>query len=185
MKMIRSFVAVDLPPKFHQEIARIEAKINIPGLKIVKPELIHLTLKFLGEVPEDKIDEIASALEKVKMEPFSARIRGAGAFPGKSIRVVWLGLEGRFEELQRLVEEALGPFGFEEEDKKFSPHLTLARVRQPNPSTTMQLSEKITQLADVDLGEFTVDRIYLKKSTLTPGGPFYENLSEHVIQPSG
>jgi 2'-5' RNA ligase len=146
MSMIRSFVAVDLPSKFHPDVAKIEAKINMPGIKIVKPELIHVTLKFLGEVPEEKIDDIAAALEKVKMEPFQARVRGAGAFPGKSIRVVWLGLEGRFEELQRLVEEALSPFGFEDEEKKFSPHLTLARVKQPNPSTTRQLSEKIAQL---------------------------------------
>jgi 2'-5' RNA ligase len=185
MSMIRSFVAVDLPSKFHPDVAKIEAKINMPGIKIVKPELIHVTLKFLGEVPEEKIDDIAAALEKVKMEPFQARVRGAGAFPGKSIRVVWLGLEGRFEELQRLVEEALSPFGFEDEEKKFSPHLTLARVKQPNPSTTRQLSEKIAQLADVDLGEFVVDKIYLKKSTLTSGGPIYENLSEHLLQPSG
>jgi RNA 2',3'-cyclic 3'-phosphodiesterase len=182
MTVIRSFVSVELPSKFHEEIARIEKKIDAPGLKMVKPSLVHVTLQFLGDVPEEKMEEVSRALEGVKMAPFQVRVKGLGAFPGKSVRVVWLGLEGPLDELHRQVEEALTTLGFEPDENKFSPHLTLARVRQPNPETSRQILAKMAELSSLDLGEFTVDRFYLKKSTLTPGGPIYDNLSEHHLQ---
>jgi len=178
MKTLRTFVAVDLPPKFRPDIARIERELDTPGLKLVRPDLIHVTLKFLGDVPEERIDAISDALRSIKLPPFQARIGGMGAFPGKSVRVVWLGLEGNFEELQKQVEEVLMPFGFEGEERKFTPHLTLGRVGRPNPDTSRQISAKISKLADTQLGEFTVDRFHLKMSTLTPGGPIYEDLTE-------
>jgi 2'-5' RNA ligase len=104
-----------------------------------------------------------------------------GAFPGKSVRVVWLGLQGNFEELQKQVEEALIPFGFESEERKFTPHLTLGRVARPNPETSKLISAKISKLSEIQIGEFTVDRFHLKKSTLTPGGPIYEDLTEFAL----
>ena len=120
-------------------------------------------------------------LAKVRVAPFDARVAGMGAFPGRTIRVVWLGLEGNFEELYQKVEEALAPLGFEREERGFSPHVTLGRVGRPGPQTSRLVAERIASLSSTDLGRFSVDRFYLKKSTLTRGGPIYDNLSEFPL----
>lgn len=172
---MRCFVAVDLPEEIKREIPAIQQPLTMKGLKLVDPELVHITLKFLGDVPEGRIAEIVDALARVRFSPFQARIRGVGAFPGRSIRVIWLGATGPFEELASAVESALGPFGFER-DKKFSAHATLARVK--DPSLSRVLSKIVSIMSDIDLGEFTVESFHLKKSTLTPRGPIYEDIAE-------
>ena len=172
---LRCFVAVDLPEEIKLKIPEVQQKIAMDGLKMVEPELVHITLKFLGEVPERRIDQITDALARIRFTPFQARIRGVGAFPGRTIRVIWLGATGSFEELAAAVESALEPFGFEQ-DKRFSAHATLARVK--DPSLSRLLSERISGMSDLDLGEFTVERFVLKKSTLTPRGPIYEDIAE-------
>ncbi len=96
--------------------------------------------------------------------------------------MVWLGLEGNFEELYRKVEDALSPLGFEREARGFSPHVTLGRVGRPSSETTCRLSPKIAALAGTDLGSFTVDKFLLKKSTLTRGGPIYEDLAKFPLR---
>ncbi len=182
MTGIRSFVAVEIPAAMRDDIAAIQRKISTEGLRLVRPELVHVTLKFLGDVPEEQIDKVIDALRGVKIAPFDAQLKGMGAFPGKSIRVVWLGLEGNFPELYQAVENALGPFGFECDDRGFSPHVTLARVSRPNSETSRQISSRISEIRDIDLGSFHVDRFLLKKSTLTRGGPIYEDLAEFRLQ---
>lgn len=172
---MRCFVAVDLPAEIKREIPAIQQAFAMNGLKLVEPELVHITLKFLGEVPERRVAEIVNSLNRVSFSPFQARIRGVGAFPGRSIRVIWLGASGPFEDLARAVDSALEPFGFER-DKKFSAHATLARVK--DPALSRILLERISGISDTDLGEFTVDRFVLKKSTLTPRGPIYEDIAE-------
>jgi len=181
MTSVRSFVAVDLPAGMRDDIARIQREIATGGLRLVKPELVHVTLKFLGSVPEEQIGEITEALRGIKSAPFDASLKGMGAFPGKSIRVVWLGLEGNFLELYQAVEDALATFGFERERRGFSPHVTLGRVKNPSPEVSKQISRKISQIGDVDLGSFRVDHFLLKKSTLTSGGPIYEDLAEFLL----
>ncbi|MDH7597254.1 MAG: RNA 2',3'-cyclic phosphodiesterase [Methanothrix sp.] len=177
---MRCFVAVDLPEEIKRGVPAIQQAIAMDGLKLVDPELVHITLKFLGEVPEGRVAEIREALARVRFSPFQARITGVGAFPGRSIRVIWLGATGSFEELARAVDTALEPFGFER-DKKFSAHATLARVK--DPSLSRLLSDRISGISDIDLGEFTVDRFVLKKSTLTPRGPIYEDIAEFRASP--
>jgi len=184
MTEIRCFVAVELPESMREDIGRIERDISIPGLRVVRPELVHVTLKFLGEVPENRMDKIAQALRNIRVQPFFAQVRGMGSFPGRSIRVVWLGLEGDFRGLYQKVEEALRPLGFEPEARGFSPHVTLGRVGRPGPEINRLLLPKIGQFADLDLGRFMVDRFFLKKSTLTRGGPIYENLEEYPLRDS-
>ncbi len=181
MTGIRSFVAVDLPADMRDDIARIQREIATGGLRLVKPELVHVTLKFLGNVPEEQIGEIIEALRGVRSASFSASLKGMGAFPGRSIRVVWLGLEGNFLGLYQAVENALAPFGFERDKRGFSPHVTLGRVKNPSPEISKQISRKISLIGDIDLGSFHVDRFLLKKSTLTSGGPIYEDLAEFPL----
>lgn len=181
MTGIRCFVAVEIPARMREEIGLLQERIATEGLRLVRPENVHVTIKFLGDVPEGKVLKVSEALAKVRVAPFDARVAGMGAFPGRTIRVVWLGLEGNFEELYQNVEAALAPLGFEREERGFSPHVTLGRVGRPGPQTGGQLAERIASLSGTDLGHFSVDRFYLKKSTLTRGGPIYDNLSEFPL----
>ncbi len=174
--MIRTFIAVDLPEKFLPEIKRIGSMLKFPGINAVKPELVHITLKFLGNVHEDKIEPILSALSQVDCRPFEARIKGIGVFPKPAyIKVIWLGAEGNFNALHDEVERLLLPFKFEKEHN-FSPHATLARVKQVREKAA--LLETLNKLKETDLGTMQVGSITLKKSTLTPEGPIYETLKE-------
>ncbi|GFO97547.1 trNA nucleotidyltransferase [groundwater metagenome] len=174
--MIRTFIAVELPGRFVSEIERIGSLIKMPGVKLVEPGLVHITLKFLGDIHEDKVEPIASALSEIKCKPFEAGIKGIGVFPKPSyVRVIWLGGYGDFDTLHREVERVLSRFRFEKKGD-FTPHATLARVKQP--VSRIELMEKIKNIGDADLGTFSVSSISLKKSTLTPQGPIYETLKE-------
>ena len=177
MSGVRSFVAVELPASFRQEIGGLQGRIAMDGLRLVRPDLVHITLKFLGDVPEKDLNAVAAALSEVKAEPFPVQVKGIGAFPGKSVRVLWLGLQGDFSRLFLGIENALEPLGFPPEARGFSPHITLGRVGRPNIEIIRQIQARMKDLSALDLGGFTVDRFYLKKSTLTRGGPIYEDLA--------
>ncbi len=185
MTEVRCFVAVDLPDGMREEIGRIQSIIATDELRLVKPELVHITLKFLGEVPAERVERIVEALRAIRAAPFPARVRGMGAFPGRSIRVVWLGLDGEFAPLYENVESVLEPLGFEREERGFSPHVTLGRVGRPNSRMNQILAPKIAGLAASDLGSFTVDHFHLKKSTLTRGGPIYDDLAVFPLRDQG
>jgi 2'-5' RNA ligase len=177
MTGIRCFVAVDLPGEMLDAIGRLQSQIATEGLRLVRPELMHVTMKFLGDVPPSKVERVKDALSKVMIAPFPAHVAGMGTFPGRDVRVVWLGLEGDFEELYQKVESALGPLGFDREARGFSPHVTLGRVGRPGQEMSRELHSKIAAIGEVDLGSVIADRFYLKKSTLTRGGPIYEDLA--------
>ncbi len=174
--MIRTFIAVELPDRFVQEIEKIGTMLKTPGIKLVEPELVHITMKFLGDIQEDKVEPIVSSLSQINCRPFEAKVRGIGVFPKPAyIKVIWLGAEGDFNTLHEEIERALSPFKFEKE-RNFTPHATLARVKELRDKAG--LLEKIKKLEGVDLGTINVDSISLKKSTLTPNGPIYETLRE-------
>ncbi len=178
--MLRAFIAVELPERLVPEIEKIESVLNTPGIKLVEPKQVHITLKFLGDILEDNVETIASALSQVNCKPFEARIKGVGVFPKPAyIKVIWLGAEGIFDTLHDEVERVLTPFKFEK-DHLFSPHATLARVKQLRDKAA--LFEKLKQLENIDLGTINVGTISLKKSTLTPQGPIYETLREIKLQ---
>jgi 2'-5' RNA ligase len=174
--MIRTFIAVELPDRFLHEIEKIQSELDIPGIKLVEPKLVHITMKFLGDINESDIEPITSALLQINCARFEARIKGIGVFPKIAyIKVIWLGAHGNFEALHKEVERVLLPFKFAK-DHQFSPHATLARVKVLREKAL--LLEKMNKLEDLDLGTMSVESITLKKSTLTPQGPIYETLKE-------
>ena len=181
MTGIRCFVAVDLPEEMREKVGPLQSKIATEGLRLVRPDLVHVTIKFLGDVPAEKVERVKKALAAVRAAPFTARLVGLGAFPGRSVRVVWLGLEGDFSQLSAEVEAATESLGFPPEERGFTPHVTIGRVGRPNAGTSRELLAKIGLQSAVDLGSFTVEEFYLKKSTLTPGGPIYEDLAEFPL----
>ena len=177
MTGVRCFVAVELPLTMREEMGRLNSSIATDGLRLVRPELMHITMKFLGDVPQERVGAVAEALGRVKAAPFSVQVKGIGSFPGRAVRVVWLGLAGDFRELYGGIERALIPLGFATDERGFSPHVSLGRVGRPSPEMNQKLLAKMAPHINIDLGSFKVDRFYLKKSTLTRGGPIYEDLA--------
>ncbi|WP_342304211.1 RNA 2',3'-cyclic phosphodiesterase [Methanolobus sp. ZRKC5] len=174
---MRTFVAVDFPEELRNKIADIQSKFDDFKFKFVDSHIVHITMKFLGDISEDKIAEISNALDLVKCEPFEAQVRGVGVFPKPNFaKVIWLGCNGDFDKLHELVNSSLSSFEFEHNPHLFSAHATLARVKYLPKKKKAEFLELLEELADVDLGTMQVDTVKLKKSTLTPHGPVYETL---------
>jgi len=178
---MRTFIAVDFPASFVESIEDVESNFDLSGIKLVKPELVHITMKFLGEVDESKVSEICTALSQVSCQPFEAELGGVGVFPKPDrIRVIWLGAKGNFDALQREVDEILSGLGFASSND-FTAHATIARAKRIDRKKREQLKEKVSSLADITLGSFTVDSLKVKKSTLTAEGPIYETVCEILL----
>ena len=133
---MRAFVAVFPPPEVREALALAARGLPVTGkIRLTPPANVHLTLKFLGDVPREDLAEVADALEALRgrHEPFEAGISGFGAFPSPTkVRVLWAGVgEGAdgLRALARDVEESLEPLGFEREDRAYVPHLTIGRAR--------------------------------------------------------
>jgi len=176
--MIRAFISVNLKPEIRHKIGEVERDLAMEGVRLVEPELVHVTLKFLGYVDENRVGNIETALKKVTVKPFLAEFKSLGGFPNpRSPRVIWIGSEGDFAELNRQVEELMEKVGFEREGR-FEPHVTIGRVKFPTPEQKQRLPALFEKYKDYDAGGMLVDSIYLMKSTLSPKGPIYEVLKE-------
>ncbi len=175
--LIRTFIAVELDPDFRERIRELQDKFSNFDLKFVKPELVHITLKFLGDVDESRILSISAALDSILCEPFEAKVGGLGAFPKPANpRVLWLGATGNFKALHENVEDLLKPFKFETDSREFSAHATLARVKFLKKDQKNYFVNTLRELKDIEIGSMWVNKVLLKKSTLTPEGPIYETL---------
>jgi 2'-5' RNA ligase len=175
--LIRTFIAVELDPGFREKIRELQDKFSDFDLKFVKPELVHITLKFLGDVDESRIPSISAALDSILCEPFEAKVGGLGAFPKPANpRVLWLGATGNFKALHENVENLLKPFKFEKDEREFTAHATLARVKFLKKDKKNAFINTLQELKDVEVGSMWINKVLLKKSTLTPEGPIYETL---------
>lgn len=180
---MRTFIAIELAQEIKDSLAGIQKKLESSqaDIKWVKPENIHLTLKFLAEVEEAKIPKIIQRLQEFgdQIKPFTIRMNGLGAFPGlKSARVIWVRVKEDTDELGKLaeiIEDGLVKLGFPKEDRKFSAHLTLGRLRSNKNKD--KLGQK---LEEIQISELTqqINSIGLFKSTLHPAGAVYQKLSE-------
>ena len=173
---MRLFIAVEIDETLRSKIADVQKQLAEDALKLVEPENLHVTLKFIGEVPDEKAAEIAGRLKAVTMAPFEVRIGGIGAFPNENyVRVVWIGLEGALAELAARVEASLEGLDYIKKDRyEFSSHLTIARVK----TRSKYLSQRLQGLKDLEIGTQLAERFFLVKSTLTPQGPIYEHIAE-------
>ncbi len=187
MEQVRSFIAIELPEELKAGLTQLEARLKSgeqPWLKWVDPYSIHLTLKFLGNIVVDKIGEITKAMEEAAQEvsPFRLEVKELGAFPDlKRVQVVWVGLGGEVDKLNKLqqrIESNLSLLGFAIERRPFTPHLTLARLRD---WASADERRKLGQLiADTKFGAaytIKVDAINLVKSQLTREGAIYSRIS--------
>ncbi len=175
---MRLFIAIDLPKKAKESIEKI--KEGLKGIKGVKPvvkENIHLTLKFLGEVADNKVDEIIKALSQVKFKPFNISISKTGVFPSENrIQVLWINAEPAepLIELKKQIDAALPRF---KDDHPFKNHITFARIKYiANDADKKRILEALKK--PVEKTDFLVDKFVLYKSDLTPIRPIYEVVKE-------
>lgn len=180
---MRAFVAVFPPPGIRQAVLEA-ARRGIPADRVrwTRHENLHLTLKFLGDVPEGRVDAIATALRSLAADhtPFEASFKGFGAFPSsRRARIVWASVGAGAEEVRALaadVDAALEPLGFGREGRPYVPHATLGRIR--GRPASLELPAAVP-------GEprFGVSRVELVESTLGTGGPAYETLRSVALRP--
>ncbi len=185
-ELLRLFVAVDLPEDVRETLGRLQGDLrqrDLSGLRWVRPEGIHLTLKFLGETPAERVPAIEAALSAATggSEPFRLALGSPGTFGGRrGPRVVWLEFEGdvqRLRGLQAVVEGAMVAVGFPPEEREYSPHLTLARVPQPPRAGTAERVARALEAVAPPTAEFKVGEIVLMRSRLQPGGAVYERVA--------
>lgn len=192
--LLRVFVALPLSDALHAGLARVQQDLRRAcpegSVRWVRPEGIHLTLFFIGEVLPERIDPIREALAVVARHaaPFAAAVRGVGVFPNpQRARVIWVGLEeptGRLALLHLAVNEALAQVGFEPEERDFSPHLTLGRVgRNVGREEPRRIGEAVVRVAaqGCDLGAESLATLVLFRSVLKPEGAVYTPLATFAL----
>ena len=183
---MRTFVAIELPKELTSKIDQLQSALKKTKADVswVKPQNVHITLKFLGEVKEDKIEEVYQAVEKsaVGIKKFQVSLQGLGGFPNlKRPRVIWVGVEKGKEILSELsprVEEQFSGIGFAKENRAFTPHLTLGRVK--SLKNLESLATEINKTA-FETADFEVQEVVVMKSTLLPTGAVYTPVKKVLL----
>lgn len=190
MEEIRSFIAIEIPLPLQEKMGDLQTKLKSSGadVKWVRPGNIHLTLKFLGSVAEETINKVAAAVSPIifSWESFVLKILGLGCFPSlRNPRVLWLGIEQgsqRVSSLQKVIAEKIKEFSFSVENRPFTPHLTIGRVRSPQEKEA--LIKALVAYKDLEVGSFPVAEIFLFQSQLKPSGPIYSKLRAFPLKES-
>jgi len=186
---MRTFIAIEVPDEIKAALTEVQRRLKGSGVvdaSWLRPEGIHLTLKFLGEVLESKIPDIINGLRSAAegTGSFRLEVSGIGTFPNpKNARVVWVGLSGEVEKLTRLqaaVEEAVSAIGFERDSRAFTPHLTLGRIKYIRSRD--KWLKALDEVKDIRLSGFDVTAVSLIKSELKPSGAEYTEISRTELK---
>ncbi|MCX5899785.1 MAG: RNA 2',3'-cyclic phosphodiesterase [Proteobacteria bacterium] len=186
MESIRTFIALELPDELKMSLARLQKTFmqSTAGVKWVRPESVHLTLKFLGATSMEKVGTVCRVLERLARDvsPFFFEVSGIGAFPNsRNPKVLWAGLrvEDRLKAFQEALETELADIGFATEGRPFAPHLTLGRIR--DGLVRKDIAGLIERFSAERFGGFTSDHIIFFKSDLKPSGPVYEAIKDITL----
>jgi len=188
---VRVFVATDIDDNTRAAVGELqrrlaaEANLGKGDVKWVRPEAMHLTLKFLGEVQQRRLPVVCEAVERAVQAhtSFELDIESVGCFGGRNARVLWVGTgngSDRLEALQRDVEQQLAAAGWPEENRKFTGHLTLCRVR--SKKAAVELARLAEAYKDFRAGQIEVAEVSVYESQLTPKGPIYTRLSRYSLE---
>jgi 2'-5' RNA ligase len=197
---MRLFVALDINDAIRDRIARFIDGVGgfAPDARWVRPESLHITLKFIGERPGEDVAEIKQALEMIVTDPIKLNFRGYGFFPGaRAPRVFWIGIEAgtNLNALAAMVDEKLAMLAIPKEEHAFNPHLTLARAgggsgsprkqKSDRPNLSFQrLQVKLGALPVPDFGAMTAREFHLYQSRLSPDGSKYTKLAGFALHSS-
>jgi 2'-5' RNA ligase len=197
---MRIFVALDLDPAIREQIQKFVEEIDTmaPGARWISSESLHVTLKFIGEQPDAAISQIEASLRSIQAEPFRVSFSGTGFFPTpRAARVFWIGIEAQdaLARLAKAIDAALAQLGIPNEDRAFSPHLTLARTRggsgapgrrkedKPNRQFA-KLQQFLATHAAPDFGTMTAREFFLYRSQLSSKGSQYTKIARFELQPA-
>ncbi len=185
---IRAFIAITLPPEFKRGLKELRNRLDLPGqnfLKWVDLDSLHLTLKFLGDISPESVAPVTVAMRAAaaSQPSFTLRAAGSGAFPNSDrIQVAWVGLGGNLKALGRLqqsLEDNLSAIGFPREKRAFTPHLTLARLRDnASPDMRRGFGGRLARTSLPSMPPLTVNAVSLFQSRLEPGGAVHTRLAE-------
>ncbi|MFC1902559.1 RNA 2',3'-cyclic phosphodiesterase [Chloroflexota bacterium] len=187
MEQVRSFIAIELPDELRLGLIKLQTQLksgNQPSVKWVDPNGVHLTLKFLGNTSVDIINDITTAMEDAAqvIPPFHLEAKELGVFPNlRRVQVAWVGISGdidRLCQLQQLIESNLAPLGFAPESRRFTPHLTLARLHdRATPDERQRFGQLIAKSSLQEAYGFDVRAVSLMRSQLTREGAIYSQIS--------
>ncbi len=177
--MIRLFVALPLPDKVSDGLLAMRS--GVPGARWMSREQLHLTLRFIGEVGESDAIAIDEALASVSVPRLTLELKGVGEFGGRNPRALWAGVagDGALRHLQRKIESAMQRLGLPAEERKFTPHVTLARLRGVSPGRVMDFLHDHALYAS---GSFEVTHFVLYSSRTTPNGSIYVAEREYPLR---
>ena len=193
---MRRFVALDIANPIRERITRFLEGVRgfAPDVRWVRPESLHITLKFIGEKPPEAMEEIKTSLADIRSESFEITFSGYGFFPTlKAPRVFWIGIAAApgLKHLVSAVEEQMAKLGMPKEDHEFSPHLTLARggksgtprwQRGDRPNSKFKrLQEQLREMAEPQFGTMTAREFFLYQSKLSPAGSTYTKLEKFAL----
>ncbi len=192
LERIRMFVAVFPPAEVVLQLADAAGSLahglSPQAVAWIRPEQIHLTLNFLGDVERARLGEFQRALEAAcrRAEPLLVRARGLGCFPSPARpRIIWAGLGGAVEALEglkRTLDENLAPLGYVPDERAFHPHLSLGRVKRLNAGDRLHLAATLPQWREADFGPWTMQRVDLMQSALSPAGAEYSRIQSFPLQ---
>lgn len=186
---MRIFIAIDITPAIRESIRALLAELKQTEARIrwSRPESLHITLKFLGEVPAQRIGDVKAGLTAIRTPaPFSISVQGSGFFPGeRSPRVIWVGVDGGKDlgALASLIEQALEPMGFPREKRPYSAHLTLGRI--DGAANINAVRELLRQKEPLLLGSFAANEYFLYESSPACGGSVYTKLAGFEMAAGG
>ncbi|RYJ15094.1 RNA 2',3'-cyclic phosphodiesterase [Halogeometricum borinquense] len=186
---MRLFVSIDLPDSLTESVEAAQERFaDAEGLRFTDPSQAHVTMKFLGDTDEDRLEDIDEALEAAiaaaDVDPYDATVGGFGVFPSiEYISVVWTGVRddggaAKTTTLAEAIERETVERGFDPEDHSFTPHVTIARMDDARGKDHVQ---RVVREEDPDLGTFHVEEVRLKQSTLTNDGPRYETVRRYPL----
>jgi len=180
---IRSFLAFELPDDIKTVVTRVSGEIRKSSLDVrwVRPEFIHLTVVFMGDIESEQIAPMGASLGVVcsQHSPFTISLKPMGCFPNiRNPRVIWLGIDGDLERMSRFrddLQHALSPFGIKEEERAFRPHLTLGRFRMLGKRQT-ELEQLLAKYKELSSPAHSLSELVLFRSDLKPGGAVYTKM---------
>ena len=180
---VRAFLSIEIEDQtLLSRIINIQQRLDQTAakMKIVKSENIHFTLRFFGDTPLTRLDQIKACLDEVEFNPIEIEVAGVGSFPNRRRpRIIWVGVTQNAPKVRLLKDEidsSLIDIGYQPEKRKYTPHATIARVRHVKDSR--RIADNIEHLADEVIGQMTIMKVTMMKSILTPTGPIYESLWE-------